>query len=233
MTNRVFLTGIAAILLSLIAVTAPISGALQVGPGWFQMDYAPKKTFIHFWNGTLLGTESGIQSWELYSELMMMMGGSMMGGGVEWVKMTIMWDPIAQNGQITKFDHHGENLAFMGWAGIIWFNPVYHFNVSGVGEGSYRENGTLYDLIIVGSFAGDYYPDNDTNPFVSGNSSATERATLYYGNPIGVGGYDVAPDYLAVLLGLAGPWAIAVTASAVTIALIIRKSRRRGSDTTT
>ena len=231
MKNRVFLTGIAAILLSLIAVSAPVARGLEVPPGWYQMDYAPKRAFIHYWNGTLLETEGGIQSWELYSELMMMMGGSMMGGGVEWVKMTIMWNPLTQNGQITKFEHHGENLAFTGWTGIIWFNPVYHFNVSGVGSGSYRENGTLYDLIITGSFAGDYYPDNDTSPFVSGNSSATELATLYYGNLAAVGGYDVAPNYLAVLLGFAGPWIIAVAASAVAIAVVVKKVRRRGSDT--
>jgi hypothetical protein len=215
--NRVFLIGIAAILLSLITVTVPV--AAEESPVWYYKDYAPKRTFIHYWNGTLLRTAGGKQFWELYSELMMMMpGGSMMGGGVEWVKMTIMWDPLAQNGLIYKFDHHGDNLTFSGWEGPIWFNPVYHFNVSGVGYGWYRVNGTLYNLVIPhGSFAGDYYPDNGASPFVSGNSSATERALLKYGlQP--VGGYLASVDVLAVLApylaseGLFGAIAVSVVA---------------------
>jgi hypothetical protein len=215
--SKVFLVGIAAILLSLITVTVPV--AAEESPVWYYKDYAPKRTFIHYWNGTLLRTAGGKQFWELYSELMMMMpGGSMMGDGVEWVKMTIMWDPLAQNGHIIRFDHHGNNLQFTGWEGTIWFNPVYHFNVSGVGSGWYRVNGTWYSLVIPrGSFAGEYYPDNDASPFVSGNSSATERALLTYGlQP--VGGYLASVDVLAVLApylasgGLFGAIAVSVVA---------------------
>jgi len=210
--SKVFLMGIAAILLSLVAVTASVARA-----DWYWMDYAPTRTFIHYWNGTLLRTESRIQFWELYSEIRMMPGGGMMDGGAEWVKMTIMWDPLPQSGRITKFEHHGYNLMFTGWEGTIWFNPVYHFNVSSVGCGSYRVNGTWYSLVIYGSFGGEYYPDNDANPFVSGNSSATERATLKYGlQP--VGGYLESVDTPAVLapylasVGLFGAIAVSVAA---------------------
>jgi hypothetical protein len=179
--NKVFLIGIAAILLSLIAVAIPV--AAQESPIWYWKDYAPTRTFTHYWNGTLLRTESGIQFWELYSELKMMPGGSMTGGGVEWVKMTIEWNPLAQNVKVSALDHHGEYLTFTGWEGFIMVNSAYHFNVSGVGHGWYRSNGTLYFLAaIIGWFAGDYHPDNIARPWVSGNSSATERATLKYGS---------------------------------------------------
>lgn len=216
MRNRVFLVGVAAILLSLIAVAVPV--AAQDSLGWYSMDYAPTRTFTHYWNGTLLRTEGArIQFWELYSELMMMPGGGMMGGGVEWVKMTIEWDLLAQNGHVSAFDHHGYNLQFTGWEGTIMVNAAYHFNVSGVGYGSYRVNGTWYNLVINGSFGGEYYPDNDANPFVSGNSSATERATLKYRlQP--VGGYLESVDTPAVLapylasVGLFGAIAVSVVA---------------------
>lgn len=49
--------------------------------------------------------------------------------------------------------------------------------------------------------------------------------------PIPVGGYDVAPNYLVVLLGLAGPWIIgAAIASAVAIAVVLKRTRRHGDD---
>jgi hypothetical protein len=38
-----------------------------------------------------------------------------------------------------------------------------------------------------------------------------------------VGGYDVPPNYLAVLLELVGPWIIAAAASAAVIAVVVKK----------
>jgi len=218
--KKVFLMGIAAILLSLIVVTAPV--AAQDSEGWYWKEWAPKQTFIHYWNGTLLfPAESGIQFWELYSELMVMMPAmsSMTDGDVEWVKMTIVWDPSAQKGEIIKFEHHGMNLRFTGWEGTIEFNPVYHFQVSGQGLGIYRSNGTWYNLVIRGSFEGVYYPDADESIFDSGNSTATERATLQY-RIASVGGEVIPVNSLALL----APWMVIATA-ATTIGFAIARRK--------
>jgi len=211
--NKVFSIGVVAILLSLIAVTAPVTA--QESQGWQTKPYAPKQEFRHFWNGTLLRTEGGIQVWELYSELMMMTSEMM---GDTWVKMTIMWDPLAQKGQITKFVHHSENLQFMGWTGTIETSNSLDFQVSGLGVGSYKRCA----LKIFGSFLGVYYPDVEADPFVSGYSVAHESATLEYccGCIVPVGG-NLLPSSGAVvpLLTLLG------AIGAVTIVVSSKKKR--------
>jgi hypothetical protein len=45
-----------------------------------------------------------------------------------------------------------------------------------------------------------------------------------------VGGFDVAPNYLVVFLKLAGPWITVAVASAVAIAVFLKKARRHGDD---
>ena len=207
MKNKVFSIGVAVILLSLIAVTAPV--AAQESQGWQTKPYAPTQAFRHVWTGTLLRTEGGIQVWELYSEKMMTSGM----GDDTWVKMTIMWDPLAQKGQIIKFEHHSENLQFTGWTGTIETSNSLDFQVSGLGVGSYK--GCI--LNIVGSFWGVYYPDVEADPFVSGYSLAHESATLQYccgGCAVPVGG-NLLPSSGAVvsfvtLLGAIGAVTIVV-----------------------
>ncbi len=220
-TRKIALVGIVAILLSLIVLTGPV--AAQDSDGWYRKEWAPKQYFIHDWTGTLLfPTDDGLQFWELYTEMRMMMPGMPgMGDGedFEWVKMTIVWDPLAQKGEIVKFEHHGMNLRFTGWEGIIWFNPVYHFQVSGQGMGFYRTNGTWYNLIIRGAFEGEYYPLVMEDPFKSGISNATERAILLYRFP-SVGGEIIPMNSLTLL----APWILIATA-ATTIGFAI--SRRK------
>jgi hypothetical protein len=43
-----------------------------------------------------------------------------------------------------------------------------------------------------------------------------------------VGGFDVPPNYLLVLLELVGPWIAAVAASAIVVAVVIKKTRSSG-----
>jgi hypothetical protein len=69
------------------------------------------------------------------------------------------------------------------------------------------------------------------------DQTSTPNVSQLTGAPFGggqppstsVGGFDVAPNYLVVFLGLAGPWIIAVAASAVAIAVVF-KARRHGDD---
>ena len=202
-----------------LLLLVPSFGLVVAQAGWNQIDYAPTRTFEHYWTGTLLHNESGIETWELYAENRMMvpMDGTM-GCDVEWVKMTIVWDPSAHNGQITKFEHHGCNLMFSGGTGTIEESNSYSFNVSIEGTGKYRVNGAWYDLVINGSYIGVYDADNELIPLLSGNSTCGERATLrYYVPPVGgevipVNNMAVLSPYLALVVLAA---AVSVTAAFV------------------
>ncbi|MEM2922040.1 MAG: hypothetical protein QXF26_06965 [Candidatus Bathyarchaeia archaeon] len=169
------------ILILLLAMAAAPIAALDTD-GWFVKEWEPKDIFRHYWTGTrLFPVDGGLQLWELYSEIMMMPAASEMAGDdVEWVRMSITWDPSRQEGEITKFEHHGMNLRFTGWKGRIWINPSYHFEVSGHGLGIYRFEDIWYNLIIEGSFKGDYFPDDPNEPLRGGWTEATERATLRF-----------------------------------------------------
>lgn len=48
--------------------------------------------------------------------------------------------------------------------------------------------------------------------------------------PMPVGGFDVPPNYLAVLLGLVGPWIIVAVAIAAVIAVVAKKTRKHSDD---
>lgn len=223
MKNKVFLIGISAILLSLIAVTVPVSARAR-------LEWAPEGTFTHYWTGTLLRTESGIEFWELYSKIRMMVPKTSGISGVddnaeyddnvEWVKMTIAWDPLGQKGQVTGFDHYGMNLRFRGLTGTFECNADYHFEVSGRGVGFYRSNGTWYPLLIWAIFKGVFYPQRIEMPLESGRSEATERATLEYGYDVVVGG-EIAPVNNLALLA---PWVVIATA-AVAIGFVVSKRK--------
>jgi len=208
---------LALVFLMLLAPSFGLVAAQESG-GWHWMNWAPTNMFYADWYGTLLRTEGGIQFWELYLEPTGMMGTGMMVGE-KWVEMTLMWDPSAQTGQIIKFTHNGMNLLFTRWGGTIWFNPVYHFWFGGHGVGTYNSSGTLYPCDIWGGFEGVYTPDDPINPFVSGTSEFTERATLRYGiQP--VGGEVVPVDKLALL----APW-IVIAIAATTIGFTISKRK--------
>lgn len=112
------------------------------------------------------------------------------------VMMEIVWNPVAQKGWIKKFDHDGVYLHFSGWKGTVRrdggsafssSDGVYHFQVSGLGVGSYGPDNTKRNLFIFGSFKGVFYSDGDANPgpFERGYSEATERALLIYYVPNG------------------------------------------------
>jgi hypothetical protein len=210
---------LALVFLLLLAPSFGLVAAIADG-GLHQMVWAPAKIFEADWYGTLLKTEGSIQFWQLELVPTKMMGAGMIMD--KWVEMTIMWDTLAQNGQVIALEHFGMNLHFTGWGGTIWYTPGYHFWIGGLGVGTYNSSGTLYPCTISGMFEGNYTPLNPTTPFVEGYcgySEFTERALLTYGTQP-VGGEVVPVDKLALL----APWMV-VAVAAITIGFTISKRR--------
>ncbi len=232
MKNKVFLIGILAILFSMTVVTAP-AAAQEIEADWQRKEFSLEPMSPFYWEGTLLQTSDGIEFWELYFELdMMMMPMPGVADDVEpWVLMTVMWDNETKKGDVPFWKHVSPHLQFTGWTGFIEYNNentninadgAYHLKVSGKGIGKYKVDGVWRHLHIIGSFEADLIPYNPRVPLEYGETAgAIERATLIYLDQDAPVGGEVAP---VSSLALLAPW-IVIAIAAMTIGFAITRRK--------
>jgi len=173
-TSMVIILFLASTILSL-----PIASA-QAQKGWYIYTSDGTEHEVH-WTGIFIRSMWGRELWKLTGTY---------DGSVEEATMTILWDPIKEEGKVTCFTHYGWWLYFTKWRGTITYDRCTGtgtFQIHGPGFGSFdpTEIGIKWNAYVNGYYNGVWEPADSNAPLLDMKSIADWAAIVkYYGEPV-------------------------------------------------